>query len=74
MYQKVKQEKAAAVAERAKYEKIRNRDRFGGKDLTPEVFRKPVDIREDPRYNSNYSNHNLCGIRFKNFTSLYWLI
>lgn len=49
MYQKVKAEKALAEAERAKYDKLKNRNRRGGKDSTPEVFRKPVDIKDDPR-------------------------
>jgi hypothetical protein len=50
MYQKIKAEKALAEAERARYEKLQNKARRGEKDLTPEVFRKPVDIRDDARY------------------------
>jgi hypothetical protein len=50
MYQKIKTEKALAEAERARYEKLQNKARRGEKDLTPEVFRKPVDIRDDARY------------------------
>lgn len=49
MYQKVKAEKALAEAERRKYDDIKNKQRGGGKDSTPEVFRKPVDIRDDLR-------------------------
>ena len=49
MYQKVKAEKAAAEAERAKYEKLKNKAKRGEKESTPEVLRKPVDIRDDPR-------------------------
>ena len=49
MYQKVKEAKALADAERAKYDKLRNKNRRGEKDSTPEVFRKPVDIKDDPR-------------------------
>lgn len=50
MYQKVKAEKALAEAERAKYEKLKNKAKRGEGPVTPEVLRKPVDIRDDPRY------------------------
>ena len=61
MYQKAKAEKAANEAERAKYDKLKNRKRRGEGDLTPEVLRKPIDIRDDPRYDSslNKSSYNI---------------
>lgn len=50
MYQKIKAEKALAEAERAKYEKLKNKAKRGEGPVTPEVLRKPVDIRDDPRF------------------------
>ena len=61
MYQKAKAEKAANEAERAKYDNLKNRKRRGEGDHTPEVLRKPIDIRDDPRYD-NRSNKSLYSI------------
>ena len=50
MYQRIKEEKALAQAEREKLDAVnkRQRKKVSGDDA-PEVFRKPVDIRNDPR-------------------------
>ncbi len=51
MYQKIKAEKARAEAERAKYENLKNGGKRGGSYAdTPEVLRKPTDIKDDARY------------------------
>eukprot|EP01032_Pedospumella_encystans_P022867 gene22867-25899_t len=50
MYQKVKAEKLRAEKERALYANLKNGKGRGGQLDSPEVLRKPQDIRDDPRY------------------------
>jgi len=49
MYQKIKAEKARAEAERALYDALKKGKKRGAQADSPEVLRKPADIRDDPR-------------------------
>lgn len=53
MYQKVKAEKIRAEKERALYANLKNGKGKGGQQDSPEVLRKPQDIRDDPRYTTS---------------------
>jgi hypothetical protein len=49
MYQRLKAEKEALALERARIDKLTNKNRRGENKHSPVVLRKPIDIRDDPR-------------------------